>query len=228
MKMTMTMNWGNALGIYLVVGTAFYGLGWMVQARWAQAGKSDRVKGAALYLGTILGILLWPVFLVSIPVIWRIRRKSRRMEKILGYCEHATALEPYCGPCSRQMKRDEESRAVRGTLVRLRSMEAGMDRTCKRAVEAYLKEKPACPGCEKTGTLEQYMNSVWVKCSACGRRVFTPSPSLPQEIDGSGPKSFIAVGGSCYDCCLCGARFEGFPSGTASDGRPLCGTCKTA
>lgn len=239
----MTMTLGNTLGIYLVIGTLFYGASWAVRARWAKAGKLDQPKGNLGRLATVLGlgvgVLFWPVILVAMSVIWRVRRKNRKVERFLGFCEHATAFDPYCGPCSRDLKQEEDGeisvvgrRRAFGVASPTPPEGFDMDRTCRVGVASYLLENPACPGCGKTGTLGQFMESFWVKCTGCDLRIFTPDPSAPQEIDDVPPpggyRDFIvrATAKSAYDCSACKKMFEGVPAGATSDGWPLCGGCK--
>lgn len=104
------MTWVNLLGAYLAAGTVFYGIGWMVRSAWTRAGKMEPIRGKhrwlAIFLGTVIGVLFWPVVLAMITIGWSMRRKTKRMERFLGFCEHHTILEPYCGRCKRELDRE--------------------------------------------------------------------------------------------------------------------------
>jgi hypothetical protein len=230
------MTWVNALGIYLVAGSVAYGLGWVARTAWTEAGRCEPIRGKwerlGVWIGTAIGVLFWPLVLGAILVGWRVRRRTRRMERLLGFCEHATAWEPYCGQCRRDLKREEAERTSSVSIRTYIEIEADMDRRCREVVAAYLKTHSACPGCGRTGTLGQYLESVWVKCSGCGRRIFTPDPSMPEEVDTvpgwPAAETVMAEARSCYDCSDCGATYEGVPAGARADGRPLCVGCQIA
>lgn len=227
------MAWIDVLGIYLVTGAIIQGFGWLARKGWEASGKTEPIHGKwgrlAIWLGTIFGVLFWPVVLVALAIGWRMRRRTRRMERFLGFCEHATPWEPYCGACRRDVKREDvEQRTKIGSI---QEIQASMDRLSQKAVATYLEAHSICPGCGKTGTLAQYLGSIWVKCSECGRRVFTPDPSMPEELDtvpGWPAEGVIAKAESFYDCSECEERYEGIPPGARADGRPLCVRCKVA
>jgi transcription elongation factor Elf1 len=238
------MLWANAIGIYLLAGAVLTGLGLMVKAGWVASGKIKPLNmgkhGKLLFgVGVVVGVLFWPVFLIVINLGWRMKRKTQKFEKFLGYCEHHTALEPICGPCSRQIERESLSsnattnyivspeedakRRLMGTLRRLNDVEGRL----RNEMAAYVKARPECPKCGKIGTLSQYLDSVWVECSACGRRTYTPDPSVPEEVDvvpGWSVEGQMA--GASYKCSICGSVFEGFPPATNAEGYPLCEACQ--
>lgn len=58
-----------------------------------------------------------------------------------------------------------------------------IDRKVRERVDDFIRKNPKCLKCGVEGHLSQYKESVWVMCSACGRRVFMPDPSVPEEID---------------------------------------------
>jgi DNA-directed RNA polymerase subunit RPC12/RpoP len=235
------MPLANAIGIYLLAGTVLMGLGLMAKARWVASGKlkppANMGKYEKLYfvIGTTLGVLFWPVFFIVIMIGWRMKRKTRKLERFLGYCEHSTAFEPICGPCSRDIERENAAtsyiispeEAVKRRLVDTMRRLADLESRLREKMTAYIKARPECLQCGKTGTLTQYLDSVWVKCSACGRRTYTPDPSVPEEVDVvPGWPVEGQMAGASYKCSICGSVFEGFPPATNAEGYPLCEACQ--
>jgi ribosomal protein L37AE/L43A len=226
------MLWGHAIGIYLLAGTVLMGLSLIVRARWETSGKmkppgTGRHDKLLIRVGMALGVLLWPAFLIGIAIGWRMKRRTRKLERFLGYCEHANAWEPICNACSRDIKQESDIAALRyvvgGSSQDIKTRISEMDRLCQKAIALYIKGHPECPKCGKTGALTQYLDSVWVKCGSCGRRTFTPDPSTPEEVDTV--PGWLDEARSFYDCSTCGTRFEGFPPATNAEGRPLCVVC---
>jgi glutaredoxin-related protein len=231
------MPLANAIGIYLLAGTVLMGMSLIVKAGWLAAGKikpPNMGKYEKLYvaIGMALGVLFWPLILIGLTIGWRMRR--RKMQRWLGYCEHATAFEPICGPCSRDIKKESDIAALRYVVGEppedIKARIAQMDMLCHKAIAFYIKGHPECPKCGKSGTLSQYLGSIWVKCANCGRRTFTPDPSISEEVDtvpGWLDEGQTVEARSFYDCSACGVRFEGFPTATNAEGRPLCVACSS-
>lgn len=109
----------NLIGVYLLCGIVLYGLGSIIRAQWDASGKMELPKRerSKLYykIGIALGFLFWPLFLFGIPLFrWANHRKTN---KYLGFCEHATSLDPICGPCSREIEKDPVEEAVKRRLA---------------------------------------------------------------------------------------------------------------
>lgn len=242
----------NIIGIYLLTGTVLMGMGLIRKAGWIESGKLKETPmgkyGKLSYgIGVTFGVLFWPVFLIGITLIWRMKGRTRKLERFMGYCGHSTVLEPICGPCSRQIERENTSTVTKylvspeeaakrhlvGTLRRLNDVEGKL----REKMEDYIKARPECPKCGKVGGLSQFMDSVWVKCASCGRRTFTPDPSVPEEVDmvPTRPAEGWIVGvrpvegqmaGASYKCSVCEMTLEGFPPATNEEGFPICMACQ--
>jgi len=117
----MSTLWVNLAGAYLLCGLVLYGFGSIARARWIASGKIEPLKGkhSELYtkIGIALGLLFWPLFLLGVPLFRRINR--RKTNKYVGLCEHATELDPICGPCSREIERDPAEEALRRRLTEI-------------------------------------------------------------------------------------------------------------
>ncbi len=97
----------------------------------------------------------------------------------------------------RAFRRWRSSRTYYGDIAR---NIVKMDRKLREDVEKFIRQNPKCPGCGIEGKLEQYRGSVWVKCQDCGRRVFTPDPSVPESVDQAPAPLVAAV------CPVCGGE----------------------
>lgn len=101
----------------------------------------------------------------------------------MGYCAHATPWQPYCNECRRDIEREKddekELRALQYMLVA-----QAVDFAAEEAAKKYIRDNQNCIKCGAAGNLSQYKDSLWVICGACGRKVFVPDPSVPEEIDG--------------------------------------------
>lgn len=218
------MLWGHAIGIYLLAGVIMMGLGQLVRKRWEGSGKIKPLKFTKTWqrwvygFGIALATLLWPIVVVGLNIAWL--RNRRKVNRFLGYCEHATAFEPVCNACRRDIERE-------GAVQSLRTRIAGMERHAREKMAVYIKAHPECPKCGKVGDLSQYLDSVWVKCGSCGRRTFTPDPSLPEEVDTVpawlDQREQVE---SFYGCSACKLQFKGVPPAADAKGLPLCLKCK--
>jgi len=171
--------WVHAIGLYFVIGIIVFCLGMLAKVH--MGGKIER--SVPFIGGMIIGVLLWPFILAAIGIAWKIKRKTRKVERLLGYCAHATPWEPYCRQCRKDIEREkDEERELRALQNELAIY--AVDLEAKETAEKYIRENPKCIKCGISGNLNQYGDSVWVICGACGRRVFVPDPSAPEEIDG--------------------------------------------
>lgn len=206
------MVWGHAIGIYLLAGVVLNGLGHLVRARWIASRKMEPLKFRKgqewfFWVGILAGVLLWPVFLVTISIGWRMKRKTRKLEKFLGYCEHFTPLEPICGPCSRAMDQERELGARVSNYIKGRRPDD------KKVQE--LKAKLAA-----IAEAQQHL----ISAGEIQRLPSDPERGAPGS---SGVPAYLdPVVKSLYRCSACGLMSEGPAPSANAQGWPLCVKCK--
>lgn len=181
------MIWGNAIGVYLLAGVVLNGLGQLVRARWVAAGKMKPLNLAPnrqwiLWVGIGLAVLAWPIFLITISIGWRMRRKTRKMEAFLGYCEHSTAIDPICGPCQREID------AQKGASLDLRGRRPLISKVAEEKTKAFLVDRARRLEGLKRGAPDALGVPVFLdppvagseslyRCSSCGLMSEGPAPS---------------------------------------------------
>lgn len=105
------VTWVDVLGLYLLVGTISACVGWTARLRWEASGKIEPIptkfRRRVIFFGTALGIILWPVAIAVLMVGWRVSRRTKKMARFVGYCEHGTVAEPYCAACKCALEREE-------------------------------------------------------------------------------------------------------------------------
>lgn len=107
------MSWVHAVGLYALIGVFIFGLGILVKKHWGRSGL-EKTRGIPFTVGAVIGaaigVLLWPLVLGAVGIAWKIKRKTRKVERLLGYCEHMTVWEPYCDQCRGDIEREESSK----------------------------------------------------------------------------------------------------------------------
>jgi len=231
------MIWGHAIGVYLLAGVVLNGLGHLVRARWIASGQMKPLNLAPgrkwiLPVAIAASTILWPLFLVTISIGWRIRRKTRKLEETLGYCAHANQWMPICNACRREIEREKkEGAAISSYIVGRRP---GSPSAEDPAVGAFLDTSGRRPLISKAA--EEYTKSILAKM---GRRPQAPERGAQDSPGVGGPGGvpalpdpqplLPAIGasaeGSVYRCSACGVMSEGLAPGSTPEGWPLCPLC---
>lgn len=146
------MNWVHAIGLYIVIGVIVFGLGMLAKVH--MGGKVER--SVPFVMGMVIGVLLWPFVLTFVGIAWKIKRKTRKVERLLGYCAHATPWEPYCKQCQKDIEREKDNENF--VYYRAPSAPAEVDRPpdiesrkthfvrCKMTPEEYATEADNAEG----------------------------------------------------------------------------------
>lgn len=164
----MNELWIHALEAYLLVGSLISGLGLLARVRWQGYDKrllQNRKAGIYFGIGIFVGVLFWPIMLIGIGFARKYFLR-RRVNKILGYCEHADAFRPFCEACGREMKYEtsgkrtpeeaermyrEVSRKLMGQAQFVSAYECS---SCRILFDGFPKAatpagKPLCEKCQK-------------------------------------------------------------------------------
>lgn len=219
----------NLIGAYLLIGVVLYGFSSLAQARWIASGQmkppSKRAKRLRV-IGTAIGVLLWPLGLIVIP-IWRWKSRQKAI-KYMGFCEHATAWEPVCRSCRLEMDVEKNlknavSQYVQGGSARLDIVapKTGIRTTTEEEIRKRLAEieisaasLPDCPRKRKIDLDIADLKRQVEGLSDLQRQIEALTPTSPGDAD------------SCYVCSNCGDRRPGFPPDVDRDGKPLCINCR--
>lgn len=229
------MMWGHAIGIYLLAGVVLNGLGHLVRARWIASGQMKPLNLAPgrrwiVPAAIIFATLVWPLFLITISIGWRIRRKTRKMEETLGYCAHANQWMPICNECRRAMESEKKLKAGISSYIvgrRPGSPSPADGDADAPAVGAFLDTRGRRPLISKAA-------------EEITRKILEEKARRSQALERGAPGSFrggvptlpdpprppVSPLESVYRCSACGLMLEGFPPASTPEGWPLCPGCK--
>jgi hypothetical protein len=194
------LPWVHLVGLYLLIGTLTSGLGLLARLRWhGYQGEffPKNERGRIFFgIGILIGVFLWPLVLLLIPVFRRLMR--RRANRILGHCEHATPFTPFCEACGREQKKGNprfppgyiSPDSAREAKKRLAEIQRRIDERVKAGI--LFPPQPRAPG-------------------------IPPAPASP---DAAAPES-----PAYYICAICHHPWPGFPAVVTVERRPLCEAC---